>query len=190
MITLTGILPYVLLGVFILALGVRLIVQNVIHRGAERETLDDHVRFEEVRNRIFVEADVVRRILSKDDARFIEGTGTPEVQKLFYRERKKLALRWVRRTQRQVSYLLKMHLILAGQMSKPTHKFDFDLSAKYLVFKFISSVVLAIIWLVGPFKASIMITYIINSAEYFLRIFRVRHFDVQDSQLTSGPSLQ
>lgn len=185
-----GILPYVLLGAFILAFGVRLIVQNVIHRGAERATLDDHLRFEEVRTCVFVEADVMRRILSEDDAHFIEGMGTPEVQKLFYSERKKLALRWVRRTQKQVSYLLKMHLILAGHMSKPTHKFDFDLSAKYFVFKFISSVVLAMIWLVGPFKASILITYIINSAEYFSSIFRVRYFDVQDSQLTSGPSLQ
>jgi hypothetical protein len=185
-----GILPYVLLGVFILVLAVRLVLQSVTDRGAEHATLDDHLRFGKVLNGVLLEADIMRRILSKDDARFMEGMGTPEVQKLFYSERKKLALRWVRRTQEQVSYLLKTHLTLAGHISKPTPKFDFDLSAKYLAFKFISSVVLAIIWLVGPFKASIMITYIINSAEYFSNIFRVRHFDVQDSQLTSGPSLR
>jgi hypothetical protein len=184
------ILPYVLLGVFILALGVRLVVQIVMHRGAEYATLEDRLRFGKVLNCVCVEADIMRRILSRDDARFIEGMGAPQVRKLFYSERKKLALRWVLRTQKQVSYLLKTHLMLAGHTSKPTHNFDFDLSAKYLVFKFISSVVLAIIWLVGPFKASIMITYIINSAEYFSSIFRLRHFDVQDSQLASRRSVQ
>jgi len=187
--TIIASLPVVLLGVLILVFGLRLVGQ-VFVGNAEGATIEDYSRAGRVLDSVFIEADIMKRILSSDDVRFIAGKGTYEVQKLFYSERKSLALRWVRRTQAHVSDLLKLHLKLASYTSKPMRKFEFDLSVKYLVFKLISNVVLAVIWIVGPFRAAMVVTYILDSTGYFWNIFRLRHFDVQGSRLASGSGSQ
>jgi len=182
-------LPVVLLGALILVFGLRLVRQALVG-SAKGATIEDYSRAGRVLDSVLIEADIMKRILSSDDVRFIAGKGTYEVQKLFYNERKRLAMRWVRRTQAQVSDLLKLHLMLASYTSKPMRKFEFDLSVKYLVFKLISNVVLAAIWIVGPFKAAMVVTYTLDSTGYFWNIFRSRLFDVQGSRLASGPGSQ
>jgi len=184
--TFSGIVPVVLLGVLILVFGTRLVAQAIVDGRAGHATINDYLRAGEALDSVFIEANIIKRILSCDDVRFIAENGTRDVQKLFADERKKLALRWVRRMQRQVSDLMKLHLMLAGCTSKPIQKFDFDLSAKYAVFKLISNVVLGVIWLVGPFRAGIVVTYTLDSVAYFGNIFRLRYVDVQGSRLVSG----
>jgi hypothetical protein len=177
----------VLLGSLILVLGTRLAVQMMEAGRAKSATIEDYLRAERVLDSVVLEAETMKRILSHDDARFIAEQGTCEAQKLFESERKRLALRWVRRMQKQVSELMKLHLMLARYTSKPMPKLELDLSAKCLAFKLISTVVLAIIWLVGPFRAASVVTYTLNSAAYFCGIFRLRHVDVQGSRLASEP---
>jgi hypothetical protein len=46
--------------------------------------------------------------------------------------------------------------------------------------------VLGVIWLVGPFRAGIVVTYTLDSVAYFGNIFRLRYVDVQGSRLASG----
>jgi hypothetical protein len=188
-VTIIALLPVVLLGALILVFGLRLVGQIFVGN-SEGATIEDYSRAGVLLDSVFIEADIMKRILSSDDVRFIAGKGTYEVRKLFYSERKSLALRWVRRTQAHVSDLLKLHLKLASYTSKPMRKFELDLSVKYLVFKLISNVVLAVIWIVGPFRAAMVVTYILDSAGYFWNIFRLRHFDVQGSRLASGSGSQ
>jgi hypothetical protein len=181
------ILPVVFVGALILVFGVRLVVQGIVLRSAEATTSEDYLRGERVLDSVFIEADIMKRILSSDDANFVANQGTYEVRRLFYSERKKLAIRWVRRTQKHMSDLLKLHLMLSSYTSKPIHQFDFDLSAKYMAFKVISNFVLGVIWLVGPFKAAIVVTHTLDSASYFWNVFRLRHVDVKGSRLSAGP---
>jgi hypothetical protein len=41
-----------------------------------------------------------------------------------------------------------------------------------------------------PFRAAMVVTYILDSAGYFWNIFRLRHFDVKGSRLASGSGSQ
>jgi hypothetical protein len=182
-----ALLSIVLLGSLILILGTRLAAQMIEAGRAEGAPIENYLRAERVLDSVVMEAETMKRILSRDDARFIAEQGTCEAQKLFENERKRLALLWVRRIQKQVSELLKLHLMLARYTSKPMPKFEFDLSAKCLAFKLISTVVLAIIWVAGPFRAASVVTYTLDSAAYFCSIFRLRHVDVQGSRLASEP---
>jgi hypothetical protein len=182
-----ALLSVVLLGSLILVLGTRLAAQMIEVGRAEGATIEDYLRAERVLGSVVMEAETMKRILSCEDVHFIAEHGTREVQKLFESERKRLALRWVRATQKQVSDLLKLHLMLARYTSNPMPKFDFELSAKCLVFKLISNVVLAVIWVVGPFRAASVVTYTLDSAGYFCSIFRLRHVDVRGSRLASAP---
>jgi hypothetical protein len=180
-----ALLSVVLLGTLILGLGIRLALQTVETGRAEGATIEDYLRAEQALDSFEMEAEIMKRILSRDDARFIAAQGACQVQKLFESERKRLALRWVRRMQTQMADLLKLHLMLARYTSKPMPKFEFDLSVKCSAFKLISNVVLAIIWLVGPIRAAAVVTYILDFAGYFCSIFRLRHADVQGSRLAS-----
>jgi hypothetical protein len=180
-----ALLSLVLLGALILVLGTRLAVQMIEVGHAEDLTVEDYLRAERMLDSVFAEAKTMKRILSGDDERFIAEYTTREVQRLFECERKRLALRWVRLAQRQVSDLLKLHLMLAKFASNPKPQFDFDLNAKYLAFKLISTAVFAIIWVVGPFRAARVLTYTLNFAGYFCSIFRLRHIHVRGSRLAS-----
>lgn len=186
MATFVGLLPVILMGSLVLAFGTRLVIQGVRENNARRVTLEDYLAAREALNLVFAEAEVMRRILSTEDICFISEAASSEAQKLFHEERRKLAIRWIRRTQRQMSELMTLHLMLASYTSKPIDDLDFVISMKYAAFKIVSTFVLGLVWLAGPLKASAVVDRIVGSASYFWNVFHLRQFDVQVSRLVSG----
>jgi hypothetical protein len=184
--TFVGLLPVILLGSLVLVFGIRLVIQGIRENKARRVTIEDYLAAREALNLAFAEADVMRRILSTEDICFIAETASPEAQKLFHHERKKLAIRWIRRTQAQISELMKLHLMLKSYATDSNSDLDIGLSIRYAAFKVISTFVLIVIWLAGPLKAGVVVARIIGSANYFLNVFYSRQFDVQVSRLMTG----
>jgi nucleotide-binding universal stress UspA family protein len=174
------------MGSLVLVFGIRLVVQGIRENNARRLTVEDYLAARESLSLAFAEADVMRRILSTEDIRFISEAASPEAQKLFHKERKKLAIRWIRRTQQQISELMKLHLMLASYATESNNNLDIGLSIRYAAFNAISTVVLVVIWLAGPLKAAVVVDRIIGSANYFLNVFHLRQFNVQVSRLMSG----
>lgn len=186
MATFVSLLPVILMGSLVLVFGIRLVVQGIRENNARRLTVEDYLAARESLSLAFAEADVMRRILSTEDIRFISEAASPEAQKLFHKERKKLAIRWIRRTQQQISELMKLHLMLASYATESNNNLDIGLSIRYAAFNAISTVVLVVIWLAGPLKAAVVVDRIIGSANYFLNVFHLRQFNVQVSRLMSG----
>jgi hypothetical protein len=188
--TLVSLFPVILMGSLILVFGIRLVIREVRENNARRVTVEDYLAAGEALNLAFAEADVMRRILSTEDLHFISEAASPEAPKLFRAERKKLAIRWIRRTQEQVSELMKLHLMLASYATESRNNLDIGLSIRYVAFKALSTVVLVVIWLAGPLKAGVVVTRIIDSTSYFLNVFHSRYFDVQVSRLMCGRSFE
>lgn len=186
MATLVGLFPVILMGSLVLAFGIRLVIQGVRENNARRLTVEDYLAAREALSLAFAEADVMRRILSTEDMRFISETASPNARKLFYEERKKLAIRWIRRMQEQISELMRLHLMFARYATGSGNNLDIGLSIRCATFKAVSNFVLVVIWLAGPLKAGVVVARIIGSANYFLNVFLSRQFDVQVSRLMSG----
>ena len=182
----TGLALISLLGTLILALSLRLLVQSRKRRHIPVITLDDYADAREALDSIFVETAAVRRIFSAEDAEFIQRTATPDVQRLFLKERKKLALEWLRRTRAQVARLMDLHLRLASYTNDPSAQFELMLTVKYLAFIVVCHVSSVLLWLFGPAKLTHPASYTIRAAADFCTTFSLRLERVNPTRLSSS----
>lgn len=179
-----GVLIIVLLGTSILILGLRMALQASSARAVSPAvTMEEFVNAREALDTAFVEAAAIQRIFSTDDMQFIAHAGSPKVQRLFLQERKTLAIQWLRKTQKQVSQLMRLHSRLAGLSREPRPALELRLGFKYAVFVLASYLVLALLWLRGPFKARRIVAYTSGVAGYFCTVFSLGLENANLSQL-------
>jgi hypothetical protein len=182
----TVLVPISVLGTLIVVLAIRLLAQSGNRRQRPAVTVDEYANAREALDSVFVETAVIKRIFSVEDAEFVARSATPDVKRSFFNERKKLALHWFRRTRKQVAGLMDLHLRLAGYTYDPSPGFELRLTAKYLTFVAVSNIVLLLLWLLGPFKATRSISYAIRTAGSFCTTFSVRLERVNPTRLSSG----
>jgi len=183
----TGLVPILLLSALILAFGVRLLLQSLKSRIDRRAvTIDDFCKARGLLDSVFFETAAIKRILSTEDMEFISRSGAEDVRRLFLKERKTLALQWLRMTQRRLAHLMDLHLRLASYTYDPRPKIELKLSAKYLNLIVASHIVLLLLWLGGPFKATRTIAYTIRAAGNFCTIFSLRLERISPTRLSPG----
>jgi hypothetical protein len=171
----TGLVAIVILGSLILIFGIRLVLQSPnTSTQPPSVTLEEFASAREALDTAFVEAAAIERIFSTEDMAFISQASSPKARRLFLEERKALAIRWLRKTQRQVAQLMDLHLRLAGHTHEPSPRFELKLGAKYLAFLLVSYLLLFLLWLRGPFKARPVVAYTSHVAGYFCTVFSLR----------------
>ena len=170
----TALIPILFLGALILVFSGRLPVQWSRKNRTQSVTIEDYSSARAALDSVFVETMAIKRIFATDDMGFISRTGTPEVRRIFLKERKTLALQWLRKTQKQVAQLMDLHLKLASYTHEPNPGFELRLTVNYTCFIFASNVLLIFLWLQGPFKAVSTVGYTLRVAEYFCSVFSLR----------------
>lgn len=182
----TGLLAIILLGILILVFALRLAFQSSTPRAQSPSvTMEEYANAREALDSVFVEAAAIERIFSIEDMDFISRSGSPRVQRLFLRERKALAIQWLRKTQRQVAQLMDIHLRLAAYSDAPSSRLEIKLAAKYFAFQAASYLLLLLLWLRGPFKARRVVAYTSGIAGYFCTVFSLRLQNVNSLQIAS-----
>jgi hypothetical protein len=169
-----GLMPIVLLGTLILVFSGRLLLQWSKNRHAQPVTIEDFSRARAVLDSMSLEAMATQKIFAIDDMEFISRDATLEVQRFFMKERRALAIRWLRLTQKQVAQLMDVHLKLASYTFEPSPSFELRLTVNYLCFVVISNALLMLVGLRGPFKAVRIVGYTLGVAEYFCYVFNTR----------------
>jgi hypothetical protein len=182
----TSVLSISVLGALILLLGIRLIVQSR-RRAGPAVTIEDYENARDAIESVFIETAAINRIFSADDAEFITRSATPEVQRLFFKERKKLALQWLRRTRRQVARLMDIHLRLASHTHDPSPGFELMLTARYLGFIVFSDIAWFLLRLQRVSSANRTFSYTVRNASNFCDTFRLRIERVNRDGLSSSP---
>jgi hypothetical protein len=170
----SGLAAIVVLGTLILVFGVRLVLQAPRAGHNRPVSMEEFTNAREALDAVFVETAAIERIFSAEDSEFICRSSTPQVQRLFLKERKALAVQWLRKTQKQVAQFMDLHLRLAGFTEKPSPRFELELTAKYVIFIVVSYLLLLLLWLRGPFKARRVVGYTCGVAGYFCAICSVR----------------
>ena len=169
----TGLLAIIILGSLILIFGLRLALQSP-RTQSPSITLEEFANAREALDTTFVEAAAIERIFSTEDIEFISHSSSPRARRLFLEERKALAIRWLRKTQKQVAQLMDLHFRLAGHTHEPNPRFELKLGTKYLSFLLVSYLLLFLLWLRGPFKARRVVAYTSHVAGYFCTVFSLR----------------
>jgi hypothetical protein len=184
----TGLILILLLGSLILTFALRLLLQS-LKAGIDKRpvTVDDFSKAREALDSVFVATAAINRIFSSEDMEFIARSAAKEPRRLFLKERKILALQWLRMMQKQVAHLMNLHLRLASYTYNPSPRFELRLTAKYLTFALVSYILLLQFCLLGPFKATRSTAYTIRAAGTFCNVFSLRLDCINPARLSSGP---
>jgi hypothetical protein len=170
-----ALLPIVLVGALILVLGLRLVLQSSSSQRQDHSvSMEELTKAREALDTVFVESAAIRRIFSPEDMQFVAHAGPHRVRHLFLKERKALAIQWLRKTQKEVALLMDIHLRLAAYTLEPSSRFELQLTARYFAFMIVSYFLLLLLWLRGPFKARRIVDYTVGVAGHFCTIFSVR----------------
>ena len=173
--------PILLVGIIVVILCVRLVAQK--RRGGSRIVgADDFAKAREALNSVVIKTATIKRILSDEDLEFVSASGSDKLRRLFLKERRMLVIHWLRTIQKQVAYLMDIHLRLAGAAS-PRPGSELKLSIQYGTFMVASGCLVAIFWLFGPFDARKTLGYMITVVEGFFGTFRDRLQVVSPTQL-------
>ena len=180
-------LPILVVGVFVLVLCIRLALR-MLRSDPGLVTTDDFLRAQQSLGSMSIKTATIKRILSDEDLAFVSRPGSDELRRTFLRERKTLVLHWFRTTQRQVGYLMDIHLRLAATAT-PTPGSELRLALQYAVFMSSTSCLMAVFWVFGPFNAQRTLSYLLNFVEELLGTFRTRLEVVNPTQLRPDESL-
>ena len=181
-----GLFPAILLGALIVVLGFYFLVQGLCKRQKPSVTIDEYSKAREALDAVFVQTSAIERIFSIEDFKFIARAGKDDARRLFLHERKRLALLWLRNTQKRVAQLMNLHLRLANYTHDPNPGFELQLNAKYGAFVVLSNIVLLFLWVAGPFKATRTIAYTIRAAGNFCTVFSLRLERINPTRLSPG----
>lgn len=179
-------IPVLFAGIVVMLLCARLVVQKILSSSAGVVSADDFVKARQALGSIVIKTATIKRILSEEDLQFVSRSGSNELQRLFLKERKMLVVHWFRTIQKQVGYLMDIHLRLAASAS-PLAGSELKLGLQYAGFMAVSSCLIAIFWLFGPFNAQRTLTYIIAIVEHFFGTFRGRLERMHPAQLHPSP---
>ncbi len=91
----SSLIPILVLGILILVLTGRLVLQWGRKNPAPTVTIEDYAQARAALDSVFVETAAIKRIFADEDKEFVSHTGTPDVQRFFLKERKGLAIQWV-----------------------------------------------------------------------------------------------
>src|SRR6266853_3541977 len=97
-------------------------------------TIEEYSQARAALDSVFAETAAIKRIFASEDMEFVSQAGTGDVQRFFLRERKNLAIQWVRMTQKQVAHLMDLHLKLASYTYEPSPKFEFKFTVNHVCF--------------------------------------------------------
>jgi len=143
-------LPYLVLGLLLLAVLAWWVWGAIAHRGAA-EVLSPRQHRSSVRS-IGLQRDLGERIFGPQDWDFVSRETPSEIQRMFQRERTVLALTWLRRTRLQVSQVMRAHVAVAHQSDDLQIATEIRIALSYFLFLFLCNSLIGWVWLHGPVR--------------------------------------
>jgi len=101
--------------------------------------------------------DLVERVFAQDDLEFVMSRSNPRVQKIFLRERKKIALAWVTQVRKQVLNLKAFHSGQSRLYAGLDARTEIVLALNFISLLVLCRALQAAFYLRGPFAARPMI---------------------------------
>jgi hypothetical protein len=96
------------------------------------------------------DATALRGIFSSEDRQFICEEGDQQVSKIFRRERRRLALRWIERQKYQSASVMRKHREESGRAADLQPAREAALFVRYCQLQCLFEVLAVLVWLAGP----------------------------------------
>jgi len=113
---------------------------------------------------------VAERIFALDDWAFVSGQASRSVQRLFVKERKAIAIGWLRNTRNAVRKIMDFHRRTVRRNANVRPLAEVRLGINYVFFLLAYNVLYGVIWGIGPFRAQSMALQAASRAEEISRL--------------------
>ena len=97
---------------------------------------------------------IMERILAPEDARYIASLRLPRVHRLFLRERRRLAVRWLRAIRAEATRLFELHTRAVRQTRDVRPMMEFRVACSFALFMLNYAVIVGLVQWYGPFRTS------------------------------------
>lgn len=94
--------------------------------------------------------ELVERLFGSDDWNFVRAQGSEQLSRLFLRERRELALSWMRGVRERASGLMNSHRLAARASSDLKPLDELRVAVYYLLFELLCRSLALAVWLRGP----------------------------------------
>ena len=102
-------------------------------------------------------SELVGRILAMRDSEYIHAETSPRIQEMFRRERKRIALSWVRQVRGQILSLRRFHLGAARSYAQLSFRTEIGLALDFAALLFACRVLQVMLYLRGPYAVPRMV---------------------------------
>jgi hypothetical protein len=160
----TPLLPFLLLGLLLLVLLVYWAWRSGVYSAGAGE-LDEAQEALDALQLELLPRPLVAKIFSPQDWEYISTHTSPQIQRRFERERRAIALAWLRQTRGQVGRLMVVHRRIARQSVSLSPAVELRLAAHYFVFLLACDLLLGLIWLRGPLHAGRLVGRTVGASE-------------------------
>ena len=109
--------------------------------------------------------ELIQRVFAREDLLFACSIGSAKVRATFLRERKRVALRWVRELRKQVLSLRQFHAGRSRFYAQVGARTEFELALSFAYLLFVCRVLEGVFQFRGPFAAPRIVHAAIGSAE-------------------------
>lgn len=99
------------------------------------------------------QTNLLARCISLEDVAYVSGLRAPSLSHLLFRERRRLALLWLRQTRREAGRLYRLHLRTSGQAVDLQPVAELQLLFHFASFLIVYQILISVVWLYGPVRA-------------------------------------
>lgn len=176
-------LPYLFLGLLLLAVSALWIGRAVGHRGAV-QVLAPRQRPSSVTS-VNSQRDLGERIFGPGDWDFVSRETPSEIQRMFRCERTVLAIAWLRRTRMRISQVMRAHVMAVRYSGDLRLTMEIRLALSYLSLLILCDLLIGLIWLRAPIGTRRLVQQAVRSIAE-LRIVFERLMAVVDPVVCSA----
>jgi hypothetical protein len=160
-------IPAAFLICTVVVLSVGLLVWRDASVARELTKAPDNSLFDDNADLLYCPPEFVARVFSPDDRNFVASARSPQLTKLFRRERKIVALVWVHQTKTAIHQIMREHKRLTSQSIDLSLATEARLLCNYLQLVAICDLLAFAIQTAGPIRVGALATYAASLSQRF-----------------------
>lgn len=186
--------PFFAIGLLLLIL-LGFVLRRSAGGGAGAEQLSDAQKALTALQSELLPIQFVERIFSSVDWDYVSHQATPDILRMFFSERRALALSWLRQTHGQVAKLMGLHARFVRGKADLNPAMETVLGINYLLYELSYLLMVGLIWMRGPAHTRKLVAYAVGFAgqlctisEGLLASITSARVEKAEPHLTSGSS--
>lgn len=176
----TGAISFLTVGSLLLVVLFLFLRRTVTSPGKTKDLSDAREALKALQSELLPDW-FVDRLFSEEDWKFARGHASSDIPSLFDRERKIVALFWLKQTQEHVARLLDFHVRMARQRPDLKPIVEIKLTFEYAQFQLLCKLLAVMIRMVGPIRVRSLAGYAVSAATHLGKVSEKVLADLKDA---------